>query len=144
MRRIVTGPLGPQAQGPREQSNSGSGNECPTIHQCIHWSALDIEAPVCVNPGVALRHAALDLDRAANCIDDAWELEQDAVTGGLDDAAVVLRDLGIDELNQLHTPAASISVATSPNDLCIIWSSTSEAAATAPGFATSSTERSLL
>ena len=41
--------------------------------------------------------AALHLDRAAHRIDDAGELDQQAVAGGLDDAAAMLGDLGIDE-----------------------------------------------
>ena len=48
--------------------------------------------------GVALGHRLLHLDRAAHRIDDAGELDQQAVAGGLDDAAVVLGDLRIDEL----------------------------------------------
>ena len=42
--------------------------------------------------------ASLHLDRAAHRIDDAGKLHQQAVAGGLDDAAVVLGDLRIDEL----------------------------------------------
>ena len=42
-------------------------------------------------------HLALDLDGAAHRIDDADELGQQAVAGGLDDASAVLGDLGIDE-----------------------------------------------
>ena len=48
--------------------------------------------------GVALRHPLLHRDRAAHRIDDAGELDQQAVAGGLDDAAVMLGDLRIDEL----------------------------------------------
>ena len=40
----------------------------------------------------------LHLDRAAHRIDDAGKLDQQAVAGGLDDAAAVLGDLGVDEL----------------------------------------------
>ena len=38
------------------------------------------------------------LDRAAHGIDDAGELHQQAVAGGLDDAAVVLGDLRVEKL----------------------------------------------
>ena len=48
--------------------------------------------------GVPLGHRLLHLDRAAHRIDDAGKLDQQAVAGGLDDAAVVLGDLRIDEL----------------------------------------------
>ena len=47
--------------------------------------------------GVALGHLALHLDRAAHRIDDAGELDQQAVAGGLDDAAAMLGDLGVDQ-----------------------------------------------
>ena len=48
--------------------------------------------------GVPLGHRLLHLDRAAHRIDDAGKFHQQAVAGGLDDAAVVLGDLRIDEL----------------------------------------------
>ena len=48
--------------------------------------------------GVALGHLALHLDRAAHRVDDAGELDEQPVAGGLDDAAAVLGDLGVDEL----------------------------------------------
>jgi hypothetical protein len=47
---------------------------------------------------VALGHRLLHRDRAAHRIDDAGELDQQAVAGGLDDAALVLGDLRIEEL----------------------------------------------
>src|SRR6516164_2179755 len=46
---------------------------------------------------VALCHAALHLDCAADRIDDARKFHQYAVTGRLDDSAAVLGDLGIDK-----------------------------------------------
>ena len=48
--------------------------------------------------GVALGHFALHLDRAAHRVDDAGELDEQPVAGGLDDAAAVLVDLGVDQL----------------------------------------------
>jgi hypothetical protein len=47
---------------------------------------------------VARRHGALDLDRAAQRVDDAHELDERAVTGAFDDAAAMGRDDGIYEL----------------------------------------------
>ena len=49
--------------------------------------------------------AALHLDRAAHRIDDAGELDQEAVAGVLDDAAAVLGDLRIDQLAQVRLEA---------------------------------------
>src|SRR5271166_6530266 len=48
-------------------------------------------------PELRPANLALDLDGAAHRIDDAGELGQQAVTRGLDDASVVLGNLGIDE-----------------------------------------------
>ena len=47
---------------------------------------------------VALGHRLLHRDGTAHRIDDAGKLHQQAVAGGLDDAALVLGDLRIDEL----------------------------------------------
>ena len=49
-------------------------------------------------PRVALDHAVLHLDRAADGVDDATELDDRAVAGALDDAAVVDRDRRVDEV----------------------------------------------
>ena len=48
--------------------------------------------------GVPLGHHLLHRDRAAHRIDDAGKLHQQAVAGGLDDAAMVLGDLRIEKL----------------------------------------------
>ena len=58
-------------------------------------SSMRLSAPTA---GVPLRHRLLHRDGAAHCIDDAGKLRQHAVAGGLDDAAVMLGDLRIDEL----------------------------------------------
>ena len=60
----------------------------------------DAELDPAVRGAAALRSAiaALHLDRAAHRIDDAGEFHQQAVAGGLDDAATVFGDLGIDQL----------------------------------------------
>jgi len=47
---------------------------------------------------VPLGHRLLHRDRAAHRIDDAGEFHQHAVAGGLDDAALVLGDLRVDQL----------------------------------------------
>ncbi len=48
--------------------------------------------------GVPLGHRRLDLGRAAQRVDDAGELDQQAVAGGLDDAARCSAIFGIDQL----------------------------------------------
>ena len=46
--------------------------------------------------GVALGYPALDLGRTAHRIDDALELDEHPVAGGLDDAAATFGDLGVE------------------------------------------------
>src|SRR5580693_5332507 len=48
--------------------------------------------------GVALDHASLNLDRAAHGVDHAAELDEAAVAGALDDAAVMQGDGRIDQI----------------------------------------------
>ena len=55
------------------------------------------DAPVRRHIGVALDHAALNVDGAAHGVDDADEFHQHAVAGRLDDTAAVLGDLGVDQ-----------------------------------------------
>ena len=58
----------------------------------------ELDAPLGRQAGVALDHAVLHLDRAAHGVDDAAELDDRAVAGALDDAAVMDGDGGIDEI----------------------------------------------
>ena len=55
----------------------------------------ELQPPLRLDVGVALGHPALHLDSKAHRVDDAGELDQHAVAGGLDDAAAVLGDLGV-------------------------------------------------
>ncbi len=48
-----------------------------------------------------LAHCALDLDCASDGIDDAGKLHQQTVARGLDDASVVLGDLGVNQLGAM-------------------------------------------
>src|SRR5262249_39430839 len=48
--------------------------------------------------GVADRHFALHIDRAAHRIDDAGKFDEQPVARGLDDAAAMFLDLGVAEL----------------------------------------------
>jgi hypothetical protein len=60
--------------------------------------------------GVAVHHRPLDLDRAPHSIDDAGKLHQHAVAGSLDDAAVMLPDLRVDELAAMRFQAVEGSL----------------------------------
>ena len=55
--------------------------------------------------GVSLGHRALHFDGTAHRVDDARKLDQQAVTGGLDDAAPVLIDFRIDQLPEMRPEA---------------------------------------
>ena len=46
---------------------------------------------------VLLGHAALNFDGTSRCIDGAGKLDQHAVAGGLDDAAAMFGDCGVDK-----------------------------------------------
>jgi hypothetical protein len=48
--------------------------------------------------GVALDHAVLDLDRAAHRVDDAAKVDENAVAGALDDAAMMRGDRRINQI----------------------------------------------
>jgi len=48
--------------------------------------------------GVSLCHLALHFDGATHRIDDAGELEEQAIPGGFNDTAAVFLDLGIGQL----------------------------------------------
>ena len=50
------------------------------------------------DPRVALDHSVLHFDCAAHRVDDAAELDDAAVAGALDDAAMVHGDCGIDQI----------------------------------------------
>ena len=58
----------------------------------------ELDVPVLGNSGVALRHAALDFDRAARRVKNAAELDQEAVAHHLEDAPAMLGHGGIEEL----------------------------------------------
>src|SRR5262249_41223060 len=72
----------------------------------------DIDADAELNPlvgcnlGIALKHPALDIHRAAHRVDNADKFHQHTVAGGLDDAAAVLGDLRIDQLLAVHLQLA--------------------------------------
>ena len=69
------------------------------LDHIAHMDAdAELDAPVLRHAGVALDEAVLNLDRAADRVDDAPELDDRAVTGALDDAAVMGGDGGIDQI----------------------------------------------
>jgi hypothetical protein len=51
---------------------------------------------------IAVLHRALDLDRALDSSDHAREFDQEAIASCLDDAALVLGDLRVDQLSPMR------------------------------------------
>jgi len=51
---------------------------------------------------IAILHRALDLDRALDSFDHAREFDEEAIANCLDDAALVLGDLRVDELSSMR------------------------------------------
>jgi hypothetical protein len=58
----------------------------------------ELDAALGRHAGVALDHAVLHFDGAAHGVNDAAELDQDAVAGALDHTAVMRGDGGIDQI----------------------------------------------
>ena len=58
----------------------------------------ELDAALGRKAGVALDHAVLHLDGAAHGVDNASELDEDAVARPLDDAAVMQGDGGVDQI----------------------------------------------
>jgi hypothetical protein len=84
------GPLAPVMPGPK------SGPVERRILTTV--KAAPSGPPLHRDAGVALGHLALHLGRAAHRIDDATKLHQQPAAGSLDDAAVVLLDLGVGQV----------------------------------------------
>src|SRR6516164_1999035 len=61
-------------------------------------SHAELDAPIGRHLGVSLGHLALNLDSATHRVDDAGELDEQAVAGGFYNAAPVLLDLRIAQL----------------------------------------------
>ena len=58
----------------------------------------ELDAAVLRQAGVALDHAVLDLDRAANSVHDAAEFDDRSVARALDDTTVMYGNCGIDQI----------------------------------------------
>jgi hypothetical protein len=57
------------------------------------------------NFGIALPHALLDLDRAADCIHDARKLDENAIARRFHDTTAVLLSFGVDQLSAIFLKA---------------------------------------
>ena len=63
---------------------------------------------------VALDHAVLDFNGAAHCVDHTAELDDDAVAGALDDAAVMRGDRGINQIAAQAPQPRSVRSSSAP------------------------------
>ncbi len=62
----------------------------------------ELDAAIGGDLGIARRHRALHVDGAAHGIDDAGELDQQAVAGGLHQAAAMVGDGGLEKLGAVR------------------------------------------
>jgi hypothetical protein len=65
----------------------------------------ELDARLVGRAAVAVGHAGLDGDGAANRLDGAGEVDQQAIAGALDDAAAVGRDMRLDQLAEVALQA---------------------------------------
>jgi len=61
-------------------------------------ASVSSRAAIFGDSSIAVGHRALQLDRAADRINDTGKFDQQSVAGGLDEAAAMLLELRIDEL----------------------------------------------
>ncbi len=71
-----------------------------------HVAEIDADTkpnpPALGNIRVALRHSVLKRDGASHRVDDAGEFRDQAIARGLDDAALMLGDAGVDQLDTMR------------------------------------------
>ena len=104
---LAVGVLGETDRAGRSDALKPGGDIDAVAHQ-VAVALLDdvaemnadakLDAPLRRNAGVALDHAVLHFDRAAHGVDHAAKLDDAAVAGALDDAAVMQGDGGIDQI----------------------------------------------
>ena len=89
----------------------------------VHDNVAEIDPDAEYDPLILWRrcvprgHSTLHRDRAGDGLNDAWELDQDAVAGGFDDAAFVFGDARIDQFAAMRFEArqgASLVLAHEP------------------------------
>ena len=89
----------------------------PSLSSTTSDADAELDATLRRKTRVALDHAILHLDCAANGIDDASELYEDAVTRPLDDAAVMHGDGGIDQIASQRSEAGKCPLLVGPGKL---------------------------
>ena len=79
----------------------------------------ELDAALWRHAGVALDHAVLHFDRAAHRVDHAAELDDAAVAGALDDAAVMRGDGGIDQIAAQAPQARQSAILVRPGESAV-------------------------
>lgn len=69
----------------------------------------ELNSPVRGDARVALDHGTLDLDRAADRVDNSAELDDASVAGALDHTAMVHSDRGLDQIASKRSRASVCS-----------------------------------
>jgi hypothetical protein len=123
---LAVGVLGKTDTARISNAFKARGNVDAVAHQVAialldHVAQMDADAELDATlrrkTRVALDHAILHLDCAANGIDDASELYEDAVTRPLDDAAVMHGDGGIDQIASQRSEAGKCPLLVGPGKL---------------------------
>ena len=126
---LAVGVLGKTDTARISNAFKARGNVDAVAHQVAialldHVAQMDADAELDATlrrkTRVALDHAILHLDCAANGIDDASELYEDAVTRPLDDAAVMHGDGGIDQIASQRSEAGKCPLLVGPGKLAEI------------------------
>ena len=79
----------------------------------------ELDAAVLWQAGIALDHAVLDLDRAANSVHDAAEFDDRSIACALDDTTVMYGNCGIDQIATQGSQPRENSVLVGPGKAAV-------------------------
>lgn len=79
----------------------------------------ELDAAVLWQAGIALDHAVLDLDRAANSVHDAAEFDDRSIARALDDTTVMYSNCGIDQIATQGSQPRENSVLVGPGKAAV-------------------------
>ena len=79
----------------------------------------ELDAAVLWQAGIALDHAVLDLDRAANSVHDAAEFDDRSIARALDDTTVMYGNCGIDQIATQSSQPRENSVLVGPGKAAV-------------------------
>ena len=79
----------------------------------------ELDTAVLWQAGIALDHAVLDLDRAANSVHDAAEFDDRSIARALDDTTVMYGNRGIDQIATQGSQPRENSVLVGPGKAAV-------------------------